>query len=214
MIKAVIFDMDGVISDTQRLHAIIESRILKKYGIDISPDEITRKYAGIPDEIFLKEVTSNVDIEIDINKTIREKWKVMIEYVETVVEPMPGAIELIKALKARGIKTAVASSSITEFIHLVLDKLSIKELFEAIVSVEEVSRGKPDPEIFLLAAKRLGLKPHECLVIEDAASGIQAAKRAGMKCIAVINDKSMMDINADMVVSSLKQISVDELLQL
>ena len=101
--------------------------------------------------------------------------------------PLPGAVELIKSLNEHGIKSAIGSSAVPENIDVILEGLGIKDCFQAIAYGTEVAEGKPSPEIFLLAAEKLGVKPANCVVIEDAIAGVAAAKRAGMKCVAVTN---------------------------
>jgi beta-phosphoglucomutase family hydrolase len=221
MIKAVIFDMDGVISDTQKLHASIESELLKRYGIDLEPGEITRRYAGVPDDVFLNEVSevyrTKIDIDgfiVDIDGFIDEKWMLMVRATQGGVDPIPGSLELIEELREAGFKLAVASSSIRVFIDTVLGTLNIRNNFDAIVSIEDVERGKPNPEIFLLAARRMGVKPNECVVIEDAISGIKAAKRAGMRSILLIRDKVPLDVDPDAVIEDLRDLNIDFLLSL
>jgi beta-phosphoglucomutase family hydrolase len=213
MIRAVIFDMDGVISDTQKLHARVESELLKRHGINLEPDEITRRYAGIPDEVFLSDISKIYGVSIDIEQFADEKWRLMIETAQEGVDPIPGALELIAMLWKAGFKLAVASSSIKAFIDTVLDILDIKRYFEAVVSVEDVLRGKPNPDIFLLAAKLMGVNPTDCVVIEDAVSGIKAAKKAGMKTILLAEEASH-DVNPDITIRDLRELTIERLLSL
>ncbi len=205
-IKAVIFDMDGVISDTQKLHALIEEKLLKKYGIELDSDEITEKYAGLPDKEFFEKIFKDYKISVDVEKVINEKWNEMMDIAKNNISPIQGAIELINQLKENGFKLAVASSSPHSFIELVLSELKLKEKFDVIVSTEDVKFGKPNPEIFLLAAKKLRKDPSECVVIEDGINGIIAAKRGGMKCI-FLTRKNKDQQFADLAISSLKELS-------
>lgn len=138
----------------------------------------------------------------------------MVRAAQEGVDPIPGSLELIEELREAGFKLAVASSSIRAFIDTVLGTLDIRNRFDAIVSIEDVERGKPDPEIFLLAARRMGVKPIECFVIEDAISGIKAAKRAGMRSILLIRDKVPLDVDPDAVIEDLRDINIDFLLSL
>ena len=187
-IKAVIFDMDGVISDTQKLHASVEEKLLKKYGIELNSDEITEKYAGVPDKEFFEKIFKDYKVSVDVEKIINEKWKEMINIAKNNIFPIPGIIELVKQLKENRFKLAVASSSPHNFIELVLSELKLEGKFDVIVSAEDVKFGKPNPEIFLLASKNLSVDPSECVVIEDGINGIIAAKRAGMKCILLTRE--------------------------
>lgn len=206
-IKAVIFDMDGVISDTQRLHSDVESKMFKEYGIDISPEEITAKFAGIPDFVYTEDVFKKYGVQVDLDEVIADKWQEVTEIMQKEIIPVPGVQELIEELHSK-YKLAVGSSSIAKFVNIALEKLNIRDKFDAVVTIDDVKNGKPDPEIFLLAAKKLGVKPEECVVIEDGRSGMQAAKAAGMKCIGLVKDKTSKDYPADILVESLSEIDI------
>jgi len=210
MIKAIIFDMDGVISDTQKWHSQIESKILLKHGIKIKPSEITRKYSGVKDVDMFKELFNQNNVKSKPEKASKEKWKEMQKKAEKKIPPIKGAKKLIKKLKSKGFKLAVASSSPTSFIQTVLKKLEIKQ-FDTIASSREVKNGKPHPDVFLLAARRLKIKPKECIVIEDGVNGMIAAKKAGMKCIAFSKSKNKP---ADLTVSQLEKITIEKIQKL
>lgn len=213
MIKAVIFDMDGVISDTQKLHAKVEEKLLGKYGIKIKADEITEKFSGVPTKDFFQELFNEHKISINIDLIMKEKWKEMIIDAKKSVSAVSGAIELINELKKQDFKLGVASSSTKKYVDVVLSKLKLKEKFDVIVTQEEVRHGKPNPDIFLLTARRLNVLPENCIVIEDGISGIIAAKKAGMKSIAFI-DKTKIVRNiypADLIVSDLKLLTFEKI---
>jgi beta-phosphoglucomutase family hydrolase len=209
-IRTVIFDMDGVISDTQKLHASVEEKLLKKYGIRMSSDEITEKYAGISAKEFFGKIFEAHGISVDVERVINEKWGKMICIAKNNTFPLPGAVELITQLKKNGFKLGVASTSSHKFIELVLSELKLKEKFDVIVSGEDVKFGKPNPEIFLLTSKKLDVQPSECVVIEDGINGIIAAKRAGMKCILLTRENKGR-YSADLVISSLKELSIEKI---
>ena len=189
MIEAVIFDMDGVISDTQKLHAKVESELLLRYGVDLSPDEITRRYAGVKTREFFAELLDEKGLSYDIDVLIEEKWIKMREFTSAPVDCIEGALQLIKSLFDDGYLLAVASASNFDYVNSVLESLNVKDYFSCVVSGDMVKRGKPNPEIFLLAASRLGVNPESCVVIEDGISGMQAARDANMKCIGLVGDK-------------------------
>ena len=125
---------------------------------------------------------------------------------------MPGAIELIRLLKEHGVKLAIASSAPLENIQLVLSGLGIDDCFDTIVWGREVTEGKPSPQVFLLAARKLGVQPQECVVVEDAVAGVAAAKKAGMKCVAVTNTHHEVSLReADLIVDTLEVVGVNDL---
>jgi len=185
---AIIFDMDGVLSDTQRLHASVESALFAERGITISPEEITERYAGVADADFFPAVLGTGLDGATLEWLIREKWTRMMGRSRGAIRPMEGAVELVRALAASGTPLAVASSSPLGFIHHVLHALEIGGCFAVRASADEVPHGKPAPDVFLLAARRLAVEPSRCTVIEDAVAGMQAAARAGMRCIALVAD--------------------------
>ena len=208
MKKAIIFDMDGVISDTQQFHAEVESEILKRFEISMSPDEITYQYAGVSDEEMFAEIFEKHSIVVDdIQAVIFDKWEVMKEIAAGRVVAIPHAIDLITSFHRNGFKLAVASSSTLSFINYVVDSLSIRNMFDALVSAQEVTNGKPAPDIFLKAAKRLDVDPAFWVVIEDGRSGMIGARLAGMKSIGLVSNPKG-DWPADLLVSSLAQIDV------
>lgn len=211
MKKAIIFDMDGVISDTQKFHAAAENKLLNKFGIDMEPEEITRMYAGISDEQMFKEIfAENNTVVKNISTIIFDKWRIMKKITKGKIKAVPHVIKLIRFLKNNGLKLSIASASTKDFIEFVVSSLHIKDKFDVVVSAQEVKHGKPAPDIFLLAASKLNVQPKDCVVIEDGLSGIVAAKKAGMKSIGLVTDKKR-DLPADLVVSSLNQITLDQI---
>ena len=207
-IKAIIFDMDGVISDTQKLHALVEEEILRRYGVNLSPEEITQKYAGTTDREFFEKIFNDHNISVDVENIIKEKWERMIKISKNNISPISGAVELIKNLRRNDFKLAIASASPHNFIKLVLEELNLKGKFDVIVSAEDVKFGKPNPEIFLLAVKKLRVKPEECIIIEDGINGIIAGKKAGMKCIWFTKEENKTKVPADLIVNDLKELTI------
>lgn len=208
MIRAVIFDMDGVLSDTQNLAAEVESAVLQIYGVKMAPEEITRKYAGVLDAEFFLELFATHKINSDVGEAAEKKWEAMRERTKSGVPAISGAIELVELLSKHGLKLAVASSSPPAFIKYVLSSLGIQGKFVVVTSSEEVRHGKPSPDVFLLAAERLGVLPQECVVIEDGINGMTGAKKAGMKCIGLVEDKTG-EYPADVLVASLSEITTE-----
>jgi beta-phosphoglucomutase len=184
-VKAVIFDMDGVLVDTEPLHVQNEKRIFKKLGLDISEEEHAG-YMGIASDVMWKQIISKRSLSLDVAEmtefTIQEGLPFF--YSLEKIDPMPGLIELLEKLKAWKIPMAVASSSDPETIRVVLAKSGLESYFQHAVSSLQAGKSKPEPDVFLHAAKLLGVGPENCVVIEDSRNGIKAAKAAGMYCIA------------------------------
>jgi len=203
--------MDGVISDTQGLQASVEENLLKKYGIEMMADEITDKYAGVADKEWFQMIIKDFNLKIDVETMINQKWAEILKKAKNNIKEIVGVVKLIKEFKERGFKLAVASASPFEFINLVLSELKLKDKFDVLTSATEIEKGKPDPQIFLLTAQRLNLKPEECLVIEDGISGMIAARAAGMKCIGLVKIKDYKKYPADLLVTSLKDINLENI---
>ncbi len=207
--KAVIFDMDGVISDTNYLQSKVEEKLLKKCGIDLPYKEITKKYAGMADKEFFEKMFDDFNLKCDVEKVIKEKYKSLLKLGKGKIKPIEGVLKLINKLKEKGFKLAVASASRKDFIKLVLSELKILYKFDVLTSSTEVKRGKPDPETFLLTAEKLKIKPKDCTVIEDGKLGMIAAKKGGMRCVGLVDDINN-DYPADKLVSNLKQLSLED----
>lgn len=210
MIEAVIFDMDGVISDTQKLHAKVESEILGEFGINISPEEVTERYAGVKTEEFFDDLLRSQPKPYDLKELLNKKWKQMAEMGDVSVEAVEGSKELIQNLHGAGYKMAVGSASNFEYVERVIENLGLREYFGFLITGDMVKKGKPDPEIFLLAASKLGVEPEKCVVIEDGRSGMRAAKSGNMKCIGLVKSKTAEYPTSNLVLS-LNEITLDYL---
>lgn len=213
MIKGIIFDMDGVISDTQKLHSQVETELLSRYGIKITPAEITAKYAGVRTREFFDDLLKKQKREYDLDLLMEEKWSQMAKFASESVDAIEGSVDLIKRLSMANYPLAVASASNLNYVRTVLKTLGVMDNFTYIVSGDMVSKGKPNPESFLLASSKIGVPPEYCLVIEDGVSGMQAAKAGGMKCIGLVKniDKTYPTKN---LVTSLSEITQDYINQI
>ena len=209
--KAVIWDMDGVIADTAPYHLRAWQEVFQKRGVNFPEDDFKRNFGQRNDTIIRNTLGKDISpSEIDV--IAAEKEENFRQRVKNDIKPLPGAIKLIKSLKEHGFTQALASSAPIENIRLVIRGLGIENFFQAIVSGREVKEGKPSPQGFLLAAKKLGVEPQDCIVIEDAIAGVAAAKRSGMHCLAVTNTHPKTNLaEADLVVDTLEAVSVNDL---
>ncbi len=207
MIKAVIFDMDGVIVDSEPIHIEAEKQTLLKYGVKITTEEL-RTYTGTTAEFEFNDLIKKYKLNTTAVTLFAEKEVVMFKLLEERTEPTRGVIDLIKSLKQQGFKLGIATSGHRKLAHYYLNKLGMAFFFDTVVCAEDITRSKPDPEIFLTAAKKLGVDPAECIVIEDAKLGIEAATRAGMKCIGYRNPNSgNQDLSkADFIIDEFTQL--------
>jgi len=191
--KAFIYDMDGVIVDSEIIHMKAETILLARYGIE-TDEALLMPYRGTSDATMFEDIKDKYDASYDVAGIVAEKDVLMRHLLQTeALIAIDGALDLIKAtnaLRARGIRTAIASSSPYETINHVTETFGIADKFDAIVSGAELPMSKPDPTIYLQTAELLGVAPADCLVLEDAAVGAQAAVRAGMTCIGFCSPHS------------------------
>ena len=184
MYKAVIFDMDGVLVNSQQMHYKTDMAVLVKAGYPAKLSDVT-PYAGISNPDRWPKYKESLKLKPSVETLIEWQTKMIDEIFENSdLETLPGMPELLSHIAKKGLPAAVGSASQPALIDLVLKKLNIAHYFNALVSCEDVKQGKPAPDVFLRAAEKLGIAPEYCVVVEDAPAGVQAAKNAGMACIA------------------------------
>lgn len=207
MITAVIFDMDGVIADSEYFNVKAKHIQLQQAGVEVDW-HYHDKFFGTTHEFMWTEMKKEFNLKEEVPYYIDQWVKVRKELIESEgLKPMPGVVDLIRGLKEKGLKLAVASSSLKEDIMSNMKLFGITDCFDAFVSGAECENGKPDPEIFLKAAAVLGKDPKECVVVEDSTAGVQAAKRAGMFCIGYAPENAVkQDISkADHIVNEFSE---------
>jgi HAD superfamily hydrolase (TIGR01509 family) len=209
MIKAVIFDMDGVMIDSEPLWEKTERILMARRNIDYSPT-YREKIVGLNQNDSAKLLKETFNLPETIKEIIAERIDILLTLYQKELEPAKGLSNLLKELTNKGFTLALASSSPRRAISFVLDKFSLREYFSGIVSGDDIQLGKPHPDIYLHTAKELGVRPEECVVIEDSINGVKSAKAARMICIAIpdrrLNQKEFKA--ADLVVENLDKINV------
>jgi beta-phosphoglucomutase family hydrolase len=203
MIKAVIFDMDGVIVDSEPFHWEVNKSLFSALGINVS-EEYYRRFIGVSNTTMWTELKQTFGLALPVNELTDMQERGNIVFMRTnPVLPVPGVLDFINKLRKAQLPLALASSSPYSMIDIVLSSLRLTESFKVIVSGEDFKNGKPAPDIFLKTAMLLELTPQECLVIEDSMHGVHAAKAANMKCIGFANKNSGgQDLRqADVVIS-------------
>ena len=209
MIEAVIFDMDGLMVDSEPVQSKAFELVLRQHGKEpiFNADGMIQTVGITAKESWMR-LKKVLGIEVDLDTLVRQKEEAYQELIRTELKPQKGLVPLVEILKAEGLKRAIASNAPLNTIRLVLERLKLNQDFGVIVSGTTVPRGKPHPDIFLKATEQLRVKPESCLVLEDAESGVEAGKRANMKVIAVPNQytKSHDFSKADLVVNSLEDI--------
>ena len=206
-IRAVLFDMDGVLCDSETMLAQAACRLFaERYGVTVQPHEFT-PFVGTGEKRYLGGVAEQHGI---LQRRSDDKDRLYAMYLEMIpgrLQPTPGAVDFVKACRRRGLRTAVATSADRVKLDGALAAIALPpEEFDVVITGSDIAHPKPDPEIFLTAAARLGLPPAECLVVEDAEHGIAAARAAGCPCLALATTFSierLRDSKPDWIVPTL-----------
>ncbi|WP_432666971.1 HAD family phosphatase [Wukongibacter baidiensis] len=219
MIKAIIFDMDGVIIDSEPIHKQVEKSIFERLDIEVSEEEhnsyVGKTSMGMWNEIKIKH---NLGEDILAKEIVRLEVDRYIKHLlaSEDIKPISGVKEFVNELYINNIKLALASSAVRRSIETVINLFELEEYFAIRISGEDIKNSKPCPDIFLEAAKELGVNPIECVVIEDSRNGVIAAKAAGMKCIGFKNPNSGdQDLSrADRVIDCFSQIDYKKIIEM
>ncbi|NQT30474.1 MAG: beta-phosphoglucomutase family hydrolase [Candidatus Saganbacteria bacterium] len=213
MIKGAIFDLDGVIVNTVPLHFNAWKKMFEEYGHSFSMDDYLAKVDGKPRPSGAAAILTDLSPD-EIKKAGEIKQKYYLELLDKEpIEKFDSTIKLIDEMKAQGLKLAAASSSKNAV--RILKKIGLYDAFDVNVSGADFKKGKPDPEIFLTAASKLGLKPDDCVVFEDANSGVLAAKRGGFLCVGIDRHNNASALSAaDVIVSDISEIGLNQIINL
>jgi beta-phosphoglucomutase len=194
--------MDGVLVDTAPFHYQAWRELFAGEGKELTEDEFRATF-GLRNDAILRQNLGEMPPE-RLGELGRKKEELFRAAIRGHAEALPGALELVRRLRERGVKEAVVSSAPRQNVETLLEALGLKDDFDSVVAEEDAERGKPDPQGYLVAAERLGEKTADCVVIEDAPGGVEAAKRAGMRCIGLAAERDSGTLaEADLVVRSL-----------
>ena len=214
----VIFDWDGVIIDSHNQHELSWQRLAKEYNKDL-PNNFFKETFGMRNESIIPKFFNNW-IDTNNNKEVKiladRKEEIYRQIItQNGITPLEGVKELLASLKSQKIRCSIGSSTPIKNIETVINIIGLSDYFDAITAAEDVSNGKPDPEVFLKASKKIGIAPENCIVFEDAHVGIQAAIAAGMKVVAVATTHEIDQLSkAHLAVESLEKIKVEGLYKL
>jgi HAD superfamily hydrolase (TIGR01509 family) len=211
-IRAVIFDMDGVLVDSEPLINAAAIAMFRERGLLVQPDDFL-PFVGAGEDRYIGGVAEKYDFPLDVVEAKRRTYEIYLDLVPSKLQAFPGAVEFVNACRDAGLLVAVASSADRIKVDANLQKIGLPvEVWDAVVWAEDVKNKKPAPDIFLAAAKKLGMRPRDCAVIEDAVNGVQAAHAAGMKCIAVAQTFAADRLQeADLIRGKISNVRVSDL---
>ncbi len=218
MIKAIIFDFDGVVVDSEPLHLKVFQQVLRDVGVSLSKEDYILKYLAFDDKTFFTNSLSDFgkyESPQQVEQLINKKSRIFEALIEDSIKVFPGVREFLQNINGN-YPVAIGSGALRSEIEIILNKLNMEKYFDFIVSADEVENCKPNPEVYLKVLDEFNsrndfqLMAEECLVFEDAVYGIQAAKSAGMKCVGISNSYNSDEIkDADLVFESFEKINPD-----
>jgi len=207
MIKAILFDMNGIIIDDEHIHELAFQQTVQPYGVNLTHQEYLENCAGKTDRAGYESIAEKFKVDLSIDLLLTQKSQTYLKLFPANKKSYPWVIDLIWQLKKKFRLALTSSSSKTE-VELITKEFSIRDAFEVMITGDDVSKGKPDPEPYLKTAQLLKLIPNNCCVIEDSKSGILSAKSAGCFCIGVTTTHDKEALNkADVIVNSFGEIT-------
>jgi len=224
MLKAVIFDFDGVIADSEALHLRAFNEVLAPFGLEITAKDYYKTYLGLTDADCFKELVQKhrkIFGDTGVETLLKKKKIVFGKLAKTEADIIEGVREFLEMLRANKIPMVICSGALLAEIELILEGATLSDYFDCIISAEQVNRGKPYPDGFRLALKKLNenskeeIRPKQCIVVEDSHWGLEAAKKAGMHTIAVTNSYDAKQLSlAEKIVAKLSQLTMPDLQKL
>jgi beta-phosphoglucomutase len=208
---AAIWDVDGTLVDTAELHFRAWKTVCEELGRPFTRDDFAATFGQRNPEIIRHLFGDRFD-DARITAIGERKEELYRSEARAGVQPLPGVLPLLEGLRRAGFRQAIGSSAPPANLELILGLLGVADYFDAVVTGDDTSRGKPDPQVFLLASEKLGVPPGRCVVFEDAPAGVEAARAGGMKCVAVRSTghhptERLRRAGADLVVDSLEQVT-------
>ena len=189
--RAVVFDLDGLMFNTEELYQVVGTELLRRRGHSFT-QELLDQMMGRPSRIALQIMIDRHSLPATVEELVTETDEIFPEILRTRLAPMPGLVELLDALERSAIPKGIATSSRRAFVDRVLSQFNYQPRFSPILTSEDITEGKPHPEIYLTAAQRLGIPPSEMLVLEDSHNGCRAAVFAGAIAVAVPGEHSRL----------------------
>ncbi len=208
---AAIFDMDGVIIDSNPFHKISLRQFCEKYGFQLSDEELIKKIYGRTNKEWIANLFGPLSRE-ELTRYGEEKESLFRDVYKMDIVALEGLPEFLKSLQLNHIPTAIGTSAPRSNVDFVLSHTGLGEYFSAILDESDVEHGKPNPEIYLKVAEKIGYNPNQCVVFEDSLSGVESARRAGAKVVGVATTHSVEELShTDFVISNFKGLNPDAL---
>lgn len=208
---AVIFDMDGVIVDSNPAHKIALKQFCEKYGYHLTEAQLREKIYGRSNKDWIRNLFGEIT-EAQLQAYATEKETLFRELYAPDIEPLAGLRTFLEGLEQHEIPKAIGTSAPPENVVFTLSKTNLEGFFSIIRNESHIKKGKPDPEIYLLVAEALGLPPAKCLVFEDSLSGVEAARRAGCKVVGVSTTHSPEELtDTEFVIADFTQIRPEQI---
>jgi HAD superfamily hydrolase (TIGR01509 family) len=213
MIKGVLFDMDGVLVDSEEYICRASIEMFRGMGINAKPDDFTQ-FVGMGENRYIGGVAEKYGLKVNINEVKARTYAIYETLVKGKLKALPGALQFIESCRCSGLRLALATSTDKVKMEINLREIGLSQSdFDSVINGLEVERKKPFPDIYLMAAERIGLDPSECLVAEDAVSGVRAAKSAGCKCLALLTSFTAPELSeADWICNTLADVPSEALL--
>lgn len=210
--RAVIFDMDGVLTDSEPLICAAAMEMFREQGLVVQASDF-HPFVGAGENRYIGGVAEKYAMALDIIQAKARTYELYLAMVPARLDAFPGAVELVQQCQAAGRPCAVASSADRIKIEANLNKIGLPPpIWGAVITAEDVQQRKPAPDLFLMAASRLGVSPAQCTVVEDAVNGIAAAKAAGMRCVAVTTTFPAERLaQADLIRPSIREVRLEDL---
>ena len=207
MIRGVLFDMDGVLTDTEEFICRAAIEMFREKGLKVRPDDFV-PFVGTGENSYLGGVAEKYGLKIDITEAKARTYQIYDEISMGKIKPLPGAVEFVEHCRSRGLKTALATSADRVKMEINIRGIGLSpEDFDYVINGLEIERKKPFPDIYIKAAENIGLRPEECLVIEDALTGIKAGREAGCRILAVATSFRREELkDADWICDSLENV--------
>jgi beta-phosphoglucomutase len=212
MIGAVLFDMDGVLVDSETFICKAAIIMFSELGFTVKESDF-QPFVGMGENRYLGGVAEHYGINIDIEKAKARTYEIYEEIVEGVIKPLPGALSFVAECRKKGLRLSLATSADRTKVEVNLREIGLPEdCFDTVITGLDVKNKKPYPDIYLKAAESLNVSPEKCLVVEDAVSGIQAGKKAGCRCLAVLTSFDAVALKeADWICDSLLNVPLEAL---